>query len=76
MKFTFLDFRDAGCTFIACDCGAQFSSTEEAVEHVEDYHMTNEQFDDLALAQDVLSRMLSPNPIPNGGGQCQEISKE
>jgi hypothetical protein len=66
VKVKFLDFRDAGCTSIRCDCSdAEFFITEEAIKHVEDYHMTDEQFDDPALARDVISRMLSPNPIPN-----------
>jgi len=63
VKVKFLDYRHTS-THIACDCGAIFHVAEEAVEHVEDFHMTDEQFDNPILALAIIAKTLSPNPIP------------
>jgi hypothetical protein len=63
VKVKFLDLRDTGFVSIVCDCGAELFVTDEAIEHAEDYHMSDEQFDNPLLALDVIRRKLSPNLI-------------
>jgi len=60
----YLDYHHTATSIVCERCGAEFLITEEAVEHVEDYHMTDEQFDNPILALAMVAKTLSPNPIP------------
>jgi hypothetical protein len=72
MQCDFLDFRAGGFVSITCQCGEEFFDTAESILHVEEFHMDAEEFDSPALARDVISRMLSPNPIPPEAHSAQK----
>jgi hypothetical protein len=76
MQFTFLDFRDAGFTQIACDCGAQFDSEnalEQALRHVSTWHCTDEQRSSRSLLLGRIALFLSPNPVLLDGGDDNSV---
>ena len=64
----FHDFREAGFTELACDCGRKFNqpgdlATKKAVAHVLLDHLDEEQRKDRALSKNMIGKMLSPNPV-------------
>jgi hypothetical protein len=71
MQYQFLDFRDAGYSSIACDCGAEFFVTGEAIDHVIDEHCTAEQSQSEHLVLARIALLLSPNPVFIERRPCQ-----
>jgi hypothetical protein len=67
MQFQFLDFCQAGFADLACDCGAKFGISDDALEnalrHVAVWHCTDEQRGSRSLLLGRIALFLSPNPI-------------
>ncbi|MGC1415556.1 MAG: hypothetical protein WA817_09760 [Candidatus Acidiferrum sp.] len=66
----FHDFREAGFTELACDCGRKFQNTKKAVAHVLTKHLDAEQRKDRVRSQLMIEKMLSPNPVV-----CEELAR-
>ena len=63
MEFYFVDFLDAGCVSITCDCGAEFFHTGKAIDHVLMWHCPADFRGQETRMLDCIACFLSPNPV-------------